>query len=174
MRALHPRDSAAKWAFRYVGSHPNVLTALSGMTYMEHLQENIRTHSPLVPLTDEEYKILAQIAEIMINADYIQCTECNYCMPCPYGIDIPGVFGHYNRAVTGGKLLKTSNDPNYIKLRREFLIGYDRAVSKMRQADQCNGCDHICRPLCPQRLNIVRDMQRVEKYVEQLKKGLVF
>ena len=51
LKQQRPEDSVASWAFRYVGSKPNVLTALSGMTYMEHLEDNLRTYSPLEPLT---------------------------------------------------------------------------------------------------------------------------
>jgi predicted aldo/keto reductase-like oxidoreductase len=144
------------------------------MTYMEHLQDNVRTYSPLEPLSKEEFDILERVAAIMVDGDYIQCNECNYCMPCPYGLDIPNTFGHYNRTITAEKLLRTSNDENYRKYRREFLIGYDRSVPKLRQADQCNGCDTICRPLCPQRLDIPKEMKRVEDYVEKLKRGTEF
>ena len=62
LKELRPQQSAASWAFRFAGSHPDVLTVLSGMTYMEHLQDNVRTFSPLEPCTDEEYKVLEDIA----------------------------------------------------------------------------------------------------------------
>ena len=173
MKEIHPEDSAAKWAFRYSGTPENVLTVLSGMVYMEHLQENISTYSPLEPLNDKEYETLELAAEVLINSDFIQCTECQYCMPCPYGIDIPGVFGHYNRCVSAGKLLKSSNDENYRKARQEFLIGYDRSVPKLRQANHCIECNE-CKPKCPQSINIPAEMQRVDKYAEQLKQKLEF
>ncbi len=121
MTEVHPpEDSAAKWAFRYAGSQENVLTVLSGMVYMEHLQENIRTYAPLETLNEQEYKVLQQVTDILINSDYIQCTECQYCMPCPYGIDIPQTFTHYNRCVSAGNILKSSNDEGYKKARRSF------------------------------------------------------
>lgn len=168
MKALHPQDTAAKWALRYVGDHPNVLTTISGMTYMEHLQDNLRSMSPWEPLTDREKEILLEVTEIMRDPNYIQCTTCQYCMPCPYGLDIPKTFELYNQIVSDEKLLKSSNDNNYRKFRREFLIGYDRAVPKARQADFCNGCDK-CRPACPQRLNIPDELLRVETYMENLR-----
>lgn len=167
MNELHPEDSAAKWAFRYAGTPENVLTVLSGMVYMEHLQENIRTYSPLQPITEQENETLEQVTEILINADYIQCTECQYCMPCPYGLDIPGIFAHYNRCVGAGKILKSSNDENYRKARREFLIGYDRSVPKLRQANHCTECSE-CVPKCPQSIRIPTEMRRVDNYAEQL------
>lgn len=173
MKEMRPEDSAASWAFRYAGTPTNVLTILSGMVYMEHLQENIRTCSPLEPLTEQEYEVLDEVAEIMLNDDYVQCTECQYCMPCPYGIDIPGVFGHYNRTVSAGKRLKSSNDENYKKARRAFLVGYDRSVPRLRQASHCIGCG-ICKPHCPQTIDIPKEMLRIDSYAEQLKQNLEF
>ncbi|MDR1454604.1 MAG: aldo/keto reductase, partial [Tannerella sp.] len=165
MKERRPDDTAAQWSFRYAGTPENVLTVLSGMVYMEHLQENIRTYSPLVPLGEQDYEMLEQVTEILVDSDYIQCTECQYCMPCPYGLDIPGVFGHYNRCVSAGQILKNSNDENYRKARREFLIGYDRSVPKLRQAAHCTECNQ-CLPKCPQRVSITKEMRRVDQYAE--------
>ncbi len=173
MKEMHPGDTPAKWAFRYAGTPEHILTVLSGMVYMEHLQENIRTYAPLEPVTTQENEVLERVTDILINSDYIQCTECQYCMPCPYGINIPAVFAHYNRTVSAGEILKSAKDDNYRKARRAFLIGYDRSVPKLRQADHCIGCN-VCRPLCPQRINIPDEMRRVDLYAEQLKQKLEF
>jgi predicted aldo/keto reductase-like oxidoreductase len=173
MKRVHPESTPAQWAFRYAATPENVLTVLSGMVYMEHLQENIRTCSPLTPLDGQEYETLEKVTEILVNSEYIPCTECQYCMPCPYGLDIPGTFGHYNRCVSAGRLLKSSNDEHYRKARREFLIGYDRSVPKLRQASHCTGCE-ICREHCPQRINIPAEMRRINRYVERLKQKMEF
>lgn len=173
MKEVHPQDTPAQWAFRYAGTPGSVLTVLSGMVYIEHLQENIRTYSPLQPLNEKEYETLEQVTQVMLNSDYIQCTECQYCMPCPYGLDIPGVFGYYNRCVSAGQRLNSSADEQYKEARRAFLIGYDRNVPKLRQADHCIECD-LCKPRCPQRIDIPKEMRRVDTYVEQLKQKLNF
>jgi predicted aldo/keto reductase-like oxidoreductase len=173
MKEVRPEDSAASWAFRYAGTQKNILTVLSGMVYMEHLQENIRTFSPLEPITEQEYEVLDRVTEIMLDDNYVQCTECEYCMPCPYGLDIPGVFGHYNRIVSAGKRLKTSNDENYKEARRAFLVGYDRSIPKLRQANHCIGCE-ICKPHCPQTIDIPNEMRRIDLYAEQLKQKQEF
>jgi predicted aldo/keto reductase-like oxidoreductase len=173
MKQMHPEDTAAKWAFRYAGTPESVLTVLSGMVYMEHLQENIRTYSPLVPINKEESLALDKITKVMLDDNYIQCTECQYCMPCPYGLDIPGVFGHYNRCVSEGTRLTSSKDENYRKSRQAFLVGYDRSVPKLRQADHCISCE-LCKPKCPQRINIPFEMKRINQYVEHLKQQTVF
>ncbi len=173
LKELRPEESAASWAFRYAGTPQSVLTVLSGMVYMEHLQENIRTYSPLDPITDEEYTTLEKVTDIMMNDEYIQCTECQYCMPCPYGVDIPSVFGHYNRIISAGKRLKSSKDENYKEARRAFLVGYDRNVPKLRQSSHCIGCN-ICKPHCPQTIDIPNEMRRIDLYTEQLKQKLDF
>lgn len=168
LKTRNPENSVASWAFRFAGTPPMVLTVLSGMTYMEHLQDNIRTYSPLVPLTQEEQQFLLDTAELMLKYPTIPCNNCQYCMPCPYGIDIPGVLLHYNKCVNEGNMPQSKLDPNYAEARRTFLIGYDRSVPKLRQASHCIGCEQ-CNPHCPQYIDIPREMQRIDQYVEKLK-----
>ena len=166
-----PERTLASWAFRFAGSFPRVLTVLSGMTYMEHLKENLCTYCPLEELTDEDKEFLYGIAEEIASYNTIPCNDCKYCMPCPYGIDIPGVLTHYNKCIAEGNLTRDRNDPDYARARRAFLIGYDRSVPKLRQADHCIGCGH-CIPHCPQRIQIPREMERINNYVEALKRNI--
>ena len=171
MKTKRPDDSVASWAFRYAGHFPNVLTALSGMTYMEHLQDNIRTYSPLVPLDDSDLKLLEEAAQSVINNKTIPCTNCKYCMPCPYGLDIPGIFAHFNKCVNAGYLLQKEGTSEYEKARRGFLIGYDRSVPKLRQADHCIHCKK-CVPKCPQEIPIPKNMSMIDEYVEKFKQDI--
>ena len=173
LKQRRPEASIASWAFRYAGSFPEVLTVLSGMSYLEHLQDNIKTYSPLEPLTEEESALLYSIADSMMKLSSIPCTACQYCMPCPYGLDIPGIFSHYNRCVNEGFVPESSKDPDYAKARRAFLIGYDRSVPRLRQADHCIGCWQ-CVHHCPQSINIPMQMQKIDKFVEDLKQGRAF
>ena len=168
MKQKRPDDSAAAWAFRFAGSFPKVLTVLSGMTYKEHLQDNLRTFSPLVPLSEAEQDFLQDVAERMKDSQNIPCTDCKYCMPCPYGIDIPANFLHYNKCVNHGYVSKSHLDANYEKARRTFLIGYDRRVPKLRQASHCIGCGQ-CVSRCPQGIDIPSQMRMIDDYVERLK-----
>lgn len=173
LKQRNPEASVASWAFRFAGSFPSILTVLSGMTYMEHLQDNLRTYSPLDPLTDEDKAYLEETACLMLRYPTIPCNDCKYCMPCPYGLDIPAVLLHYNRCVNAGSLLASSRDPNYKRARREFLIGYDRSVPRLRQAARCIGCNR-CVEHCPQGIDIPRQMRRIDRYVEDLKQGREF
>ncbi|MDE6215828.1 aldo/keto reductase [Bacteroides sp.] len=170
LKQREPENSVASWAFRYAGSPQGVLTVLSGMTYMEHLQDNVRTYSPLVPLTEEETQFLYGTADLMQEYPTIPCTQCKYCMPCPYGIDIPAILTHYNKCVNEGNVSESSQDENYRKARRAFLVGYDRSVPKLRQADHCIGCNQ-CTSHCPQKIKIPKELQRIDRFVEQLKQG---
>ena len=169
--ARDPQRTLASWAFRYAGSFPRVLTVLSGMTYMEHLKENLCTYCPLEELTDEDKEFLYGVAEEIVGYNTIPCNDCKYCMPCPYGIDIPGVLTHYNKCIAEGNLSRDRKDPDYARARRAFLIGYDRSVPKLRQADHCIGCGH-CVKHCPQRIEIPKEMERINNYVEALKRGI--
>ena len=164
--------SVESWAFRYAGTFPKVLTVLSGMTYMEHLQENIRTYSPLVDISEEENDLLMSTAKMMIEYPLISCTACQYCMPCPYGIDIPSIFQHYNRCVCESNYPESSQDANYRKSRRAFLIGYDRMVPKLRQANHCIGCNQ-CVHHCPQNITIPQELMKIDDYPEKLKQGIL-
>lgn len=173
LKQRNPSASVASWAFRFAGSFPGVLTVLSGMTYMEHLQDNLRTYSPLEPLTGEDKAYLEETAQLMLRYPTIPCNDCKYCMPCPYGLDIPGILLHYNRCVNAGTLPASSQDENYRKARREFLIGYDRSVPRLRQAERCIGCKQ-CMEHCPQGIDIPHQMQRIDRFVEDLKRGREF
>ncbi len=170
LKERRPTQSTASWAFRFAGSWPRVLTVLSGMTYMEHLQDNIRTYSPLEPLTSADFELLEDTAQRMLQYPTIPCTECQYCMPCPYGLDIPAIFAHYNRCVNEGNVPRDGQDPNYAEARRAFLVGYDRSVPKLRQASRCIGCNQ-CVSHCPQSIRIPQQLHRIDHFVEQLRQG---
>lgn len=170
LKQRRPDDTAASWAFRYAGSPERVLTVLSGMTYMDHLKENVATFSSLDPVTDDEKAFLEIIAaEIIANND-IPCTDCRYCLPCPYGINIPAIFKHYNKCLKDDNVTRDTRDPHYDKARRAFLVGYDRAVPKLRQADRCISCG-TCISKCPQSIDIPARLHDISAYVDRLKRG---
>lgn len=170
LKQREPERSVASWAFRYAGTHPDVLTVLSGMTYMEHLEDNLRSFCPLKPLTDEEMQFLYDTADIMVQYPTVPCNDCKYCMPCPYGLDIPGILLHYNKCVNQGNVPENAQAENYREARQAFLVGYDRSVPRLRQANHCIGCKK-CVEHCPQQINIPAEMARIDGFVEQLKQG---
>ena len=170
LKQADPEASAASWAFRFAGSPSNVLTVLSGMTFKEHMQDNVRVFSPLKPLNQSDYELLERAAEIMSQYKSVTCTSCQYCMPCAYGIDIPGVFAHYNRCLNEGNFPDNEQDPDYCRARRTFLISLDRNVETLRQANRCTGCGD-CLKERPQNIKIPQELERIDKFVEGLRVG---
>ena len=169
LKAREPQRSIASWAFRYVGSFPRVMCALSGMTYMEHLQDNLENFLDFEPLTDEEKQLLWDIADRMENYPLVPCTGCQYCMPCPYGINIPGIFKFYNDNVTAGTYVESKEQEGYAKARRKYLLAYNEAIPTVRQADHCIACRR-CEKDCPQNIRIPDQLRRIDRYIESLKR----
>ena len=172
LKAREPERSIASWAFRFCGTFPNVLTVLSGMTYMEHLQDNLNSYAPFKPLTDNELNLLYELAHEYVNFPLIPCTGCRYCMPCPYGIDIPGTFLHYNKMLNEGQVNDNPESADYRRMRRKYLNSYAQKVARERQADHCIGCN-TCTSHCPQHIDIPKQMQRIDKFVESLRNNVV-
>ncbi|MBR0176105.1 MAG: aldo/keto reductase [Bacteroidales bacterium] len=169
MQEREPESPVARWAFRYAGTPEGILVVLSGMTYMEHLKQNVETYSPLRPISAEEDAFLMKLAEQYVDLKTVPCTACNYCMPCPYGLNIPAIFGYYNKSITEGNMPTGSREAReYWQARKRFLIGYDRNVPGLRQANHCIGCNQ-CAPHCPQNIDIPKELHRIDAYVEQLK-----
>lgn len=162
LTALRPNDSPASWAFRWVGSHPNILTTLSGMNQMSHMVENVRTFSPLEPCTEAENKLLEEIADVMAGFPVIPCTACEYCMPCPYGVDIPGNFAYYNEAVAQKILpLPDKQAADYMARKDQFAEGLRKALPDASTwATQCIDCES-CLKKCPQQIRIPNQMARI-------------
>ena len=170
MQEREPESPVARWAFRYAGTPEGILVVLSGMTYMEHLKQNLETYSPLRPITAEEDDFLMKVAEQYVELKTVPCTSCNYCMPCPYGLNIPIIFSYYNHCVTEGKMPTGSREAKeYWEARRRFLIGYDRNVPSLRQANHCIGCKQ-CVSHFPQNIDIPKELHRIDDYVEHLKR----
>ena len=167
LKAERPDQSIASWAFRWVGTLPNILTALSGMNNMDHLIDNVNTFSPLDPCTEHEKALLAKIADGMSGYPTVPCTACRYCMPCPYDVDIPGNFAYYNDAVNN-KLLplpeKTAAD--YASRKAKFVEGYKKALDPSAWASQCMDCEE-CLKKCPQQIRIPNQMERIVELIRE-------
>ena len=142
----NPDVSVASWAFRYVGSLPNVLCILSGMTMTEHLEDNIKTFTDFKPLSPAEQKVVDTAINAYQKTGIILCTACRYCMPCPVGVNIPGNFTAYNNFKISGN-------------QSRFERSYNR-MNKKQQASACVSCG-LCKKKCPQKIDIPAMLKKV-------------
>ncbi|GHT14203.1 aldo/keto reductase [Bacteroidia bacterium] len=166
-----PKRSTASWAVQWIASKPNVLTVLSGMSNMAQVKDNVRTlaSNNFHPMTDEEYQTVDKAMVAFQRVKPVPCTECEYCMPCPAGVNIPMVFKHYNQCVSDSNVpdLAAPRDKEFKQKRKAFLASQLGIDSKWR-ADRCTGCNH-CLPLCPQHIPITTKIQEIAALVKALK-----
>ena len=174
LKAVEPERSLASWAFRYLGMYPRIMTSLSGMSAMEHVEDNVRSHCPCEPLTEAQMALLDRVADEFAHFPAVPCTACQYCMPCPYGLDIPGIFSFYNKSLAEGNIATegTVEQKEFRRARRAFLTTYDKSIERLRQADHCIGCGE-CLTHCPQHIAIPDKMRMIEDYTNTLKDSLV-
>jgi predicted aldo/keto reductase-like oxidoreductase len=94
------RRTPSEWGLRWVWNHPEVTVALSGMSAMEQLAENLATAAQGLPgsLSPAELAVVEKMRETFASRVKIPCTGCRYCMPCENGVDIPACFMYYNQA----------------------------------------------------------------------------
>jgi predicted aldo/keto reductase-like oxidoreductase len=172
LKEADPKSTPAQWAFRYAASHANVLTVLSGMNRMDHLQENINTFRKFKPLRKSEYEVIARALEAYRKISQIPCTACAYCMPCPYGVDIPLVFSTYNEMVARDMVpdINGPRDEDFIRKGQEFLSYLEKTIPVEHQSHNCTDCG-VCKPHCPQEIDIPAEMRRINEILGALTMG---
>lgn len=148
--------SPAEWAFRWIWNHPEVTLVLSGMNSMEMVKENIRVASQAEAdsFTDEDYKLFAQVRRILDNTIKVPCTGCNYCIPCPMGVDIPTCFSCYNDREIEGKWMAKGK-----------YIMQTSLKTHASNASLCSKCG-LCEKHCPQKIAIRDELANVTKAME--------
>jgi len=142
--------STAEMALRFVLANENIDIALSGMGDLNMLKENFEIASRTGHLTEEELRHVKSMMEENKNLAKLYCTGCNYCKPCPQGIDIPYLFEIMNRYRVYG--LKEHAKSAY----KEMMEG--RSWVKSADASKCAGCG-VCEEKCPQKLPIIKQLQ---------------
>ena len=150
--------SPAAWAFRWLYDQPEVTVVLSGMNSLEMVTENVATADTARPgsLTEEDHALIAQVRDMIRSREKVGCTGCRYCMPCPKGVDIPGIFRCYNAMYTEGK--------------RDGRFQFAQTVGMTRQpafATQCVGCGK-CEKHCPQSIPIREKLKEADRALRPL------
>ena len=135
---------------------------------MEHLEENVKTFSPLDPCTEQENALLAEIADQISGFPTIPCTACEYCMPCPFGVNIPANFAVYNEAVNSHLLpLTDKGAADYEERKQTFIDKYQKALPDEKTwASSCQDCE-VCLTKCPQQIRIPNQMARIVETLRQ-------
>jgi hypothetical protein len=163
-----PHLSPAGVALTYASTFPAVMCTLSGMSNMQQLMENVYTFSHFKPFNAQDNEYMMEMARLYNGNPHIPCTACRYCMPCPRGVDIPGVFGVYN-AISDELMLpdpKNKKEKGYKQKKEAFLKRY-ATLAKDSDASACVMCN-ACLPKCPQRIRIPEQMRNIHKLVKDL------
>jgi predicted aldo/keto reductase-like oxidoreductase len=143
------KRSPVEWAFRHVLNYPEVSVVLSGMSTMQQLKDNLEIFSKpdAVPncLNEEEKRLILRVKAKYESLVTIPCTACEYCLPCPQGVQIPQVFARYN----DGKMYGSFDQP-----RR----GYMFMTRGNGDASHCIACG-ACEKKCPQHIGIIEQLK---------------
>jgi predicted aldo/keto reductase-like oxidoreductase len=148
--------SPAEWALRWVWNHPEVTLALSGMNDEAQVQENIKIASTALPnsLTPDQLTIIKNVGAAYKHLMKVPCTGCQYCMPCPAGVNIPRNFSIYNDYCMFG------DEEQSRGLYAMVLMGGFGA--KHSDASLCKECNQ-CVQRCPQHIDVPRQLKEVSK-----------
>lgn len=143
------KRSPVEWALRWVWNHPQVTLLLSGMSTFEQVVDNVRLadEAEANSLTEKELALIAEAKKTYGSLAKVNCTACEYCMPCPFGVNIPGNFTFYNEAFIYDDLEGRKED-------------YNRWMEPESRADKCRQCGK-CEKLCPQKIEIRKRLKEV-------------
>ncbi|MCC8022677.1 MAG: aldo/keto reductase [Clostridiales bacterium] len=157
MRETRPEWTPVSWALRWLWNQPEVTLLLSGMNAPAQLEENVRLAQEARPgmVGDEETQVLEQVVDIFNQSYKIPCTGCNYCMPCPKGINIPACFSAYN----------TSYAVDWMTGISQYVIGSGAMSDQAHYVSDCVECGK-CESHCPQGIAIRRGLKSVRRRLQ--------
>lgn len=150
--------SAAEWGLRWLWDQPEVTCILSGMNSMEMVEENIQIASEVEAgqFTESDFELIENVKSIIRQKEKVGCTGCRYCMPCPKGVDIPGIFHYYNLTALQKKSSARFEFARNLGIRQEPVF-----------ASQCIGCGK-CEKHCPQHINIREKLKEADRELRPL------
>lgn len=154
------KRSAVEWSLRWIWNRPEVIMVLSGMNEEEHIAENIRIasegHSNSLGL--DELEMIDRVEKKFRELMKVPCTGCQYCMPCPHGVNIPGCFEAYNSRYMWGKSFMS-------RILYHNGMGDVAIGGTASYASQCKDCG-LCEKACPQEIPIISELKNVAKEFE--------
>lgn len=149
--AFPVKRSPVEWAFRWLCHHPEVAVVLSGCNEPEQIEENLRIFDAVETgaMDENELQLMENVRKAYLARTKIGCTGCKYCMPCPGGVNIPGIFSVWNNV----SLYCTDPAKDW---------GLKRIRENDAGADKCLSCG-ACEAACPQHLPIIGQLQQAWK-----------
>ena len=143
------KRTAIEWALRYVANYENVKVVLSGMSTIEQIKENIEISDRLTVhnLDEDALALIEKVKASYASKVQVPCTQCQYCVPCPHGVEIPRAFTFFNR----GHIFNTIDD-----MKKQ----YHSQMKPEAKAGNCVSCGE-CEPKCPQKIQIIEMLKRV-------------
>jgi predicted aldo/keto reductase-like oxidoreductase len=154
---VNPALSPAVWGLRWLWNQEEVTVVLSGMNELSQLRENLAAADAALPgmLGEEEAEAFREVRNIINAANKIPCTGCNYCMPCPRHVNIPGCFAAYNASFSMGMIAGMHQYTTSIGVTSEYMSAPGLCV-------QCGACEKKC----PQRIPIRPSLEAARKRME--------
>lgn len=152
LRGVRPEWSLAEWGLRWVFEHREIGVVLSGMSTMAQVEENLATAANPTALTAGDKAALAEVRRRLLARIKVDCTGCGYCLPCPHGVNIQGVFPIYN------DYYMVDSEAQ----RQAAAKTYSLVFGEAGGADGCVSCG-VCEPLCPQGIAIGAVMPEVAR-----------
>ena len=154
---VNPNLTPADWGLWWLWNQSSVTTVLSGMGSMTVLEQNMRSIDNFHPLTDIEQAAYTDVVTQLKKSHKINCTACNYCLPCPKGINIPACFSAYN----------TSYGHGWMRGMTLYATTTGIIRKSPNSAHLCGGCAK-CEKICPQHIPIIKSMKKVARRFEAL------
>ncbi|MEM2185011.1 MAG: aldo/keto reductase [Candidatus Methanomethylicia archaeon] len=154
-RRARVERSIVEWALLWVWNHPEVSVALSGMSSMQQVVENVKYADNAIPniLSNDELILFDEARRILRTIGFINCSKCRYCQPCPNGVLIPEIFEYYNLYFIRGR------DPSVID-------EYNSKVPIQGRVENCVKCG-VCESLCPQHIEIRLWLDRARRLFQR-------
>ena len=143
-----PAAFALEWTLELEG----VALTLSGMSNLDQVVENVETFTNFTEIPEKERQAVKECAAFLTSYKTIGCTNCQYCMPCPANLDIPGLF-------------KTYNDYKLLHNIFRSTLAYKDVV----KPDACIHCNQ-CISACPQQLPVPDLLEQVGEELSVLLK----
>lgn len=151
-KAKEPNMSNASWALRFAAKFPNIKVILSGMSNLEHVIDNLNTFNNYKELDEADLEVVENAKNAIFGNNFIPCTGCKYCMPCPMGVNIPKLF--------------MFNNMYGIHKNKDHFKDWLAHMDPKELPDSCIACGK-CMRACPQSINIIERLKDIKKTVNE-------